>query len=126
MVGLEKKRNRWQRCRRALGLSPYKTAKELYFDKIDVEPIIPGEDKSIMFEIGHLLEDVVAQIFSKKTGLPVFRDQTMYQHPLFPFMLADVDRFVREPDGSISILECKTSHYNTQFLWANGSNSPAL
>lgn len=71
----------------ALGLSPYKTAKELYFDKIDVEPIIPGEDKSIMFEIGHLLEDVVAQIFSKKTGLPVFRDQTMYQHPLFPFML---------------------------------------
>lgn len=105
----------------ALGLSPYKTAKELYFDKIDVEPIIPGEDKSIMFEIGHLLEDVVAQIFSKKTGLPVFRDQTMYQHPLFPFMLADVDRFVREPDGSISILECKTSHYNTQFLWANGA-----
>ena len=79
----------------ALGLSPYKTAKELYFDKIDVEPIIPGEDKSIMFEIGHLLEDVVAQIFSKKTGLPVFRDQTMYQHPLFPFMLADVDRFDR-------------------------------
>ena len=105
----------------ALGLSPYKTARELYFDKIGVEPVIDGPDKSITFEIGHLLEDVVAQIFAKKTGFSVFRDQRMYQHPLFPFMLADVDRFIHLPDGKIAIMECKTAHYDTQFLWANGA-----
>ena len=50
----------------ALGLSPYRTARELYYDKIGVEPVVSGEDKSITFAIGHLLEDVVAQIFAKK------------------------------------------------------------
>ena len=62
----------------ALGLSPYRTKRELYYDKIGVEPVVPDEDKSIMFQIGHLLEDVVAQIFAKKTGFSVYRDQTMY------------------------------------------------
>lgn len=105
----------------ALGLSPYRTARELYYDKIGIEPEIEGEDKSITFEIGHLLEDVVAQIFAKKTGFTVYRDQTMYQHPLYPFMLADVDRFVHLPDGKTAILECKTAHYDVQYLWANGA-----
>ena len=103
----------------ALGVSPYRTKRELYYDKIGVEPVVEGTDKSITFQIGHLLEDVVAQIFAKKTGLSVFQDQTMYQHPIYPFMLADVDRFVHMPDGSIAILECKTAHYDTQYLWAN-------
>ena len=56
-----------------------------------------ARDKSITFQIGHLLEDVVAQIFAKKTGLSVFEDHWMYQHPIFPFLIADVDRFVVSP-----------------------------
>ena len=36
----------------ALGLSPYRTARELYYDKIGVVPAVEGEDKSITFEIG--------------------------------------------------------------------------
>lgn len=104
----------------ALNLSPYKTARELYYDKIGVEPVIALPDRSITFTIGHLLEEVVAQIFARKTGFAVFRDQTMYQHPLFPFMLADVDRFLTLPNGEKAILECKTAHFNTQYLWANG------
>ncbi len=105
----------------ALGVSPYRTARELYYDKIGIEPAVEGPDKSITFAIGHLLEDVVAQIFAKKTGFTVYRDQMMYQHPLFPFMLADVDRFLTLPDGSKAILECKTAHYDVQYLWANGA-----
>ena len=61
----------------ALGLSPYKTARELFYDKIGVKLRVAEEDKSITFEIGHLLEDVVARIFSKKTGFTVYQDQTM-------------------------------------------------
>lgn len=105
----------------ALGISPYRTARELYYDKVGIEPVTEGPDKSITFEIGHLLEDVVAQIFAKKTGLTVYRDQTMYQHPLFPFLIADVDRFVTLPDGRTALLECKTAHYDVQYLWANGA-----
>ena len=105
-----------------LNLSPYRTARDLYYDKIGKTPVIEEEDKSITFEIGHLLEDVVAQIFAKKTGLTVFEDHTMYQHPLFPFLIADVDRFVLLPDGRKAILECKTSHYNNmKTTWLNGA-----
>ncbi len=80
-----------------------------------------GPDRSITFQIGHLLEDVVAQIFAKKTGLSVYEDHWMYQHPFFPFLIADVDRFVTLPDGRKAILECKTAHYDMQFKWANGA-----
>ena len=58
----------------ALNSSPYRTARELYYDKIGVVMADEGPDKSITFQIGHLLEDVVAQIFAKKTGLSVFED----------------------------------------------------
>ena len=99
----------------ALGISPYRTARELYYDKIGVEPAVEGRDMSITFEIGHLLENVVAEIFAKKTGMTVYEDHMMYQHPLFPFMIADVDRFVTQPDGRKAILECKTAHYDVQY-----------
>ena len=105
----------------ALGISPYRTARELYYDKIGIEPVVEGRDMSITFEIGHLLENVVAEIFAKKTGMTVYEDHMMYQHPLFPFMIADVDRFIRQPDGKKAILECKTAHYDVQYLWANGA-----
>ena len=82
-------------------------------------PIWEGEDKDITFQIGHLLEDVVAQIFAKKTGFTVYEDHMMYQHPIFPFMLADVDRFIMLPDGTKAILECKTAHPDMKFVWAN-------
>ena len=71
----------------ALNMSPYRTARDLYHDKIGVVPAIEGPDKSITFQIGHLLEDVVAQIFAKKTGLTVYEDHWMYQHPLYPLPL---------------------------------------
>ena len=83
----------------------------------DIETLI----LRLIAEIGDLLEDVVAQIFAKKTGLSVFEDHWMYQHPIFPFLIADVDRFVMLPDGRKAILECKTAHYDMQFKWANGS-----
>lgn len=105
----------------ALSLSPYKTARDLYHNKVGIDPVIGDEDKSITFLIGHLLEDVVAKIFAKKTGFQVYEDHWMYQHPLFPFLIADVDRFITLPDGKRAILECKTAHPDMHFAWANGS-----
>ena len=51
----------------------------------------------------------------------MYEDHWMYQHPFFPFLIADVDRFVTLPDGRKAILECKTAHYDMQFKWANGA-----
>ena len=77
------------------------------------------EENWVAKEVGHRLEDLVAMIFAKKTGLEVFPVRKMFRHPLYPFMLADVDYFIRFPDGSIGILECKTCNYNAKDKWAD-------
>ena len=103
-----------------MGLSPFATIRDLYFDKIGVTPVIEVEEENwVAKEVGHRLEDLVAMIFAKKTGLEVFPVRKMFRHPLYPFMLADVDYFIRFPDGSIGILECKTCNYNAKDKWAD-------
>ena len=104
-----------------MGISPFATSRDLYNDKVGVEPVIEEESNWVALEVGHRLEDLVAEIFSKKTGLEVFPVRIMFRHPLYPFMLADVDFFVRMPDGSFAILECKTCNYNAKDKWADGN-----
>lgn len=73
-----------------MGLSPFATIRDLYFDKIGVTPVIEEEEENwVAKEVGHRLEDLVAMIFAKKTGLEVFPVRKMFRHPLYPFMLAD-------------------------------------
>lgn len=104
-----------------LGLSPFCTTRDLYYDKSGIQPAIEEEQNWVAKEVGHLLEDLVARIFSRKTGLRVYAVKKMFAHPDHPFMLADVDYFVEMPDGSTGILECKTTNYNAQEKWADGT-----
>lgn len=69
--------------------------------------------------VGHCLEELVAEIFSYKTGLTVYPIHKMFRHPLYPFMVADVDFFINFPDGTKGMLECKTSNYHCQDKWEN-------
>lgn len=62
-------------------------------------------------ELGHLLEPIVAYLFAKDTGYNVFEDKTLYQHPLYEWALANVDRLYIKPDGEMGILECKSTSY---------------
>lgn len=76
-----------------MGISPFATIRDLFYNKTGVQPVIQEEEESnwVAKEVGHRLEDLVAEIFSKKTGLEVFPVRVMFRHPLYPFMLADVD-----------------------------------
>ena len=104
-----------------MGISPFATIRDLFYNKTGVQPVIQEEEESnwVAKDVGHRLEDLVAEIFSKKTGLEVFPVRVMFRHPLYPFMLADVDFFVRMPDGTFAILECKTCNYNAKDKWAD-------
>ena len=125
-------REDWLSCRRKgiggsaaaaiMGMSPFYTKRDLYHDKRGIQAVMDEkEDNWVAKEVGHRLEDLVAEIFSRKTGLKVYPIRKMFRHPLFPFMLADVDFFIDFPDGSKGILECKTTNYNCQNKWANDS-----
>ena len=105
-----------------MGISSFATIRDLYNDKIGVLPLIEEEEGNwVAKEVGHRLEDLVAEIFSRKTGLKVFPVRKMFRHPLYPFMLADVDFFIVFPDGTFGILECKTCNYNAKVKWDNDS-----
>ena len=125
-------REDWLACRRKgiggsdaaaiMGMSPFCTKRDLYYDKCGIQAVMDEEeDNWVAKEVGHRLEDLVAEIFSKKTGLKVYPVRKMFRHTLYPFMLADVDFFIDFPDGSKGILECKTTNYNCQNKWANDS-----
>ena len=91
-----------------LGLSPYRTARDLYLEKTGT-PVEKDNADWVAMEYGKRLEGLVAEIFAHKTGLRVYQELKMLRHPLYPFMLANVDYFVEMPDQSLAILECKTT-----------------
>ena len=64
------------------GLPPYQTKMDLYFDKLRIQPI-EQEDK-LCLEVGHALETVIAQKFSRLTGYQVIRFPYMLAHPHYP------------------------------------------
>lgn len=99
-----------------LGISPFRTGVDLYYDKLG-QSVEDDEQNWVAKEMGTVLEDLVARIFAKKTGLAVCPMPVMFQHAEHPWMLADVDRLVTMADGKTAILECKTTNYNARDKW---------
>ena len=104
-----------------MGVSPFATLRDLYNDKCGNPDVIQTEDNWVAKEVGHRLEDLVAKIFAYKTGYKVFAVRKLFRHPIHSFMQANVDFFVELPDGSIAILECKTTNYNSKEKWNDGA-----
>ncbi len=77
--------------------------------------IIPKERKkpnTLSFNAGHRYEPFVAQQFveymeNEGHTVELIEDTNMYQHPLHPYVLCDMD-YLCKVDGELCILECKT------------------
>lgn len=90
------------------GLSGFETALGLYLVKTgDIEPDSDSEQNEAM-RWGHLLEDVVAEEYSRRTGNKIRRNNRMLRSKQWPFMLANLDR---EIVGEPRLLECKTARF---------------
>ena len=102
-----------------LGISPYATARDLYYDKVKVAPLDDSDETEswVAKKIGHLLEDLVAEIFSRRTGYRIYQIKKMFRHPEHIFMIADIDYFIELPTGETAILEIKTTNYNARDNW---------
>ena len=100
-----------------LGISPFATARDLFYDKLKIVPFDDSESNWVAKKMGHLLEDLVAEIFHVKTGYRIYQIKKMFYHPVHTFMLADIDYFVELPKGRTAILEIKTTNYNAKDHW---------
>ena len=86
-------------CRMSQYASPF----TVYFDKLGLSP---QKEESEAVRQGSELEEYVARRFTEETGKKVRVNGFMLQSRDYPFMLADVDRFVV---GEDAILEIKTT-----------------
>lgn len=93
-----------------LGLNKYQSVFDIFYNKIGAKDLKTVSEKSqIAMEIGNRLEELVADIFQKHhPSMQVLIDNTMYQHDMYDFMLANIDRRLMLPDNTTAILECKT------------------
>ncbi|MCF3942174.1 YqaJ viral recombinase family protein [Oceanobacillus alkalisoli] len=102
-----------------LGFNPWKSAFELYIDKTSdyVEEI---DNEAIHW--GNVLEDVVAEEFTRRTGKKVRRRNQTFNHPEYSFMIANIDRDVV---GEKALLECKTTNAFNADAWEGERIPPA-
>lgn len=94
------------------GLNKWKSPVAVYLEKIGQAPEENVSSEAAYW--GTVLEDVVAQEFSKRTGLKVRRRNAILQHPEHSFMLANVDRLIV---GEKAGLECKTASEYLKEEW---------
>ena len=64
-----------------LGISPWRTARDLYYDKLNIAAVEDNENNWVALEMGHLLEPLVAKIFQHRTGYKIYQVKKMFQHP---------------------------------------------
>ena len=101
----------------AIGLNPYRTPVDVYAEKVGLtEP--KAENEAMHF--GHVLEEVIAKEFSRRTGRKVRRRRRTDHHPEHTFLTCHIDRSV---DGEQEIVECKNvGHYASGDWGEDGSD----
>lgn len=96
---------------KVLGVSRWGGPLSVYLEKKGLYvPEDPGEPAYW----GTVLEDVVAREFEKRSGLKVQRQNKIFLHPEFPWMIADIDRRII---GQNKGLECKTASSFLEDEW---------
>jgi len=88
-----------------LGISPWRTALDVYLDKVQPrkEPPSPGKQK--IFTRGQRMEPYVIDLLSEETGLVIARRGERYIDPELPFIAAEIDAEA-ESGENIEIKTC--------------------
>ncbi|UUI41150.1 YqaJ viral recombinase family protein [Oceanobacillus oncorhynchi] len=102
-----------------LGFNAWKSPFELYIDKTS-EEVQEIDNEAIHW--GNVLEDVVAEEFTRRTGKKVRRRNQTFRHPDYDFMIANIDRDVV---GENALLECKTTNAFNSDAWEGEHIPPA-
>ena len=78
-----------------LGLSPWKSAMDVWLEKMDLATEVTDPGRSFLLDLGHELEPVVARLYEKQTGRGLFQPFGPYTHPTFPILRGNPDRIVK-------------------------------
>lgn len=126
---LEMPRDEWLELRRKgiggsdaaaiVGLDRWRSAFDVYADKVGLKQEEP--DNEAMRQ-GRDLEGYVASRFAEVTGKKVRRRNAILQHPEYPHIIANIDRWVV---GENAGLECKTTSVLNRAKFSQGEFPPS-
>jgi len=97
----------------AVGISPYKTPLELYFEKTGLkEPDDISDNNAVYW--GVRLEEIIAEEYIRRTGNEVDFPKDTFYHPDHVFITAHVDGRMQ---ADKKLLECKTANLYLEKEW---------
>jgi putative phage-type endonuclease len=89
-----------------LGLDPWRSPLDIWRSKVQPSP--PTDDEKFLFKLGHLLEPVIAGLYSDQTERELFSpDPEIVTHLRFPEIIGSPDRLAPK-DGRV--IELKSEH----------------
>lgn len=88
------------------GINKYRSPIELWLDKTGQAAFEEAGEAAYW---GTILEPVVREEFTKRTGIGVKHLKQLLQHENYPFMLANLDGICETPDHGTCIFEAKTA-----------------
>lgn len=97
------------------GLDRYRSPYQVWLDKTGLSPDNGKAGEAA--EWGQILEPIVAQVVSERTGIVLADPPGSYQHPDHPFMLGNVDRLAAHAERGDGIYEGKTVGVWTAAEW---------
>jgi putative phage-type endonuclease len=107
-----------------MGISPYRSALQVYLDKIEdttTEDLFLIPDDNPKTKMGHIMEPVIASLFTEETGKEIMRyDNKIFINEKFPLFLGSFDGIVYEDGKEIAVLECKNVGGFGTKLWSDG------
>lgn len=105
-----------------LGLSPWKTAVDVYLDKIS--DVVEKDESNERQEAGNMLEDALRKWFERRTGkkviMPVMEKEPFFRHAKYPFLFVTPDGLI---EGRQEGLELKNVDKDFSILWPKNQDA---
>lgn len=115
-----------------LGISPWKTAYQLWLEKTSDEPAVEDPRRSAVLRRGKRLEPLIIEWAREELDLNIVSRNQRYIDPVYPFFQCEID-FEHEYNGAIENADAKSArkayewgepgtdaipdYYTAQFLW---------
>ncbi|WP_047150995.1 YqaJ viral recombinase family protein [Aneurinibacillus tyrosinisolvens] len=96
------------------GVDKWRSPIAVYLEKIGQLP--EREDNEYMY-FGRLLEEVVADEFSRRTGYKIQRRNAILQHPQNKWAIGNIDRLILDAERGNGVLEVKTASEFVRKEW---------
>lgn len=100
------------------GVSRWKSPLQIWCEKVGV--VKQNSEPTEAMKWGIILEPVIRKEFAKRSGLKIEEAHCIFSHYQYSYITANIDGYVRCPDGSYAVLEIKTSNAFSAEDWNDG------